>query len=209
VKRGCVSFALFLLILACGGPPPSASKNRTFYDWAVATGDGAQQEFELPYPPLDLVEQAPNPAYVGVSVLRGGVRLSKPSNWRMRDAGNVPGQAYLSYISPNAYSFALYERPDSPRDPWRDVMGHYESDAKMLGARIATKRVPVSTGIGQGRAYTVEREVEAAKRPLLSRSREYLVRGQTRIILLQIVHQGEIAEVDDELLRVIDTLEVL
>ena len=69
--------------------------------------------------------------------------------------------------------------------------------------------MPVSTGIGQGRAYTVEREVEAAKRPLLSRSREYLVRGQTRIVLLQIVHQGEIAEVDDELLRVIDTLEVL
>lgn len=202
-------FVLGAFALACGGPPPSATKNRTFYDWAVATGEGAQDAFEMPYPPLDLVEQSPLPAYVGVSVLRGGVRLSKPSNWKMRDAGNVPGQAYLSYISPNAYSFALYERPDSPRDPWRDVLGRFEADTKTLGARIVSRRVPVSTGVGQGRAYTVEREVEAAKRPLVSRSREYLVRGETRIVLVQIVHQGEIAEVDDELLRVIDTLEVL
>ena len=209
MKRGCLFALVGFLLVGCGGPPPSATKNRTFYDWAVATGDGAQQEFELPYPPLDLIEQAPNPAYVGVSVLRGGVRLSKPANWRMRDAGNVPGQAYLSYISPSAYSFALYERPDSPRDPWRDVMGHYEADAKALGARIASQRVPVSTGVGQGRAYTIEREVEAAKRPLVSKSREYLVRGDSRIVLVQIVYQGEIAEVDDELLRVIDTLEVL
>lgn len=197
-------------MLACGGPSPTATRNRTFYDWAVATGDGSQDAFEQLYPPLDLGEQAPNPAYVGVTVLRGGVHLSKPKNWKMREAGNVPGQSYLSYISPNAYSFALYERPDSPLDPWRDVMAHYETDAKNSGAKIIGKRVPLATGVGQGRAYTVERAVDAAKRPLVSRSREYLVRGETRIVLVQIVHSGEnLSEVDDELLRVIDTLEVL
>jgi hypothetical protein len=196
--------------LACGGPSPTATKNRTFYDWAVATGDGAQDAFEQPYPPLDLAEQAPNPAYVGVTVLRGGVRLSKPSNWRMRDAANVPGQSYLSYISPNAYSFALYERPDSPLEPWREIIAHYEADTKAAGARISGKRVPMATGVGQARVYTVERDVEAAKRPLVSRSREYLVRGETRIVLIQIVHSSEnLSEVDDELLRVVDTLEVL
>jgi hypothetical protein len=89
-------------------------------------------------------------------------------------------------------------------------MTRYEADTSATGAKIAGKRVPIATGVGQARAYTVEREVEAAKRPLLSRSREYLVRGETRIVLIQIVHSPEnLAEVDDELLRVIDTLEVL
>jgi hypothetical protein len=207
--RASLLLALCGFIFGCGGPSPTATKNRTFYDWAVATGEGDQLEFEQRYPPLDLAEQPPNPVYIGVTVLRGGVRLSKPANWKMRDAGNVPGQAYLSYISPNAYSFALYERPDSPLDPWRDVIKHYEDDTKALGGKISSQRVPVATGIGQGRAYTIERDVEAAKKPLVSRAREYLVRGQTRIVLVQIVHPGELFEVDDELMRVIDTLEVL
>lgn len=199
-----------LCAVACGGTADHATKNRTFYDWTVATGASGTTEFEQRYPPLDFAATQVTPEYLGVSVVRGGVRLSRPKGWMLRDAGNVPGQAFVQYISPNAYSFAIYERPDSPGDSWQQVSSRYEDDTQSLGAKVAGKRIPMATGIGQGRAYTVERSVEAAKRPLLSRSREYLVRGDHRVVLVQIVHEGEnLAAVEGELLRVVDTLEVL
>ncbi|MFO7178370.1 MAG: hypothetical protein DIU78_006700 [Pseudomonadota bacterium] len=196
--------------LACGGAPESATRNRTFYDWQVATESGALQAFERPYPPLDLPEAPPRPGYAGVSVLEGGVRLSRPMNWKLRDAGNVPGQRYVSYISPNAYSFAIYERPDPRGDDWKEVMRRYEDDAQSVGAKVVASQIPVAVAVGQGRAYTIEREVEAAKRPFVSKSREYVIRGENRIVLVQIVYQGEtLTQVTDELLRVLETLEVL
>ena len=199
-----------LVLGACGGPSEGATKNRVFYDWTVATGEAGSKEFEEHYPPLDLAAQDPNPEYVGVTVLRRGIHLSKPKNWLLRDASNQPGQAYVGYISPNAYSFAIYERPESPADPWRDMLKRYEDDAQSVGAKIVGKRVPIATGIGQGRAFSVERSVEAAKRPLVSRSREYLVRGEGRVVVVQIVYEGEdLSQVNPELLRVVDTLEVL
>jgi hypothetical protein len=198
------------LLGGCGGPSEGATKNRTFYDWTVATGDAGAKEFEERYPPLDLAAQEPNPEYIGVTVLRRGIHLSKPKNWLLRDASNQPGQAYVGYISPNAYSFAIYERPEYVGDPWRDMLKRYEDDSQALGAKITGKRVPVGVGIGQGRAYSVERSVEAAKRPLISHSREYLVRGQSRVVVVQVVYEGDdLSQVNPELLRVIDTLEVL
>lgn len=200
------------LLTACSGAPDTAAKNRTFYDWTVATsGDAsAAAAFEQRYPPLDLAGAPPMPEYLGYTVLRGGVHLSRPKNWMLRDANNEPAKAVAQYISPNAYTFALYERPDSPLDPWRDVIHRYERDVKASGATIAGGRVPLATAIGQGRAYTIEREVEAAKRPLVSRSREVLLRGEHRIVLVQVVHEGEdLSAVDRELLRVFETLEVL
>ncbi|HEY6081445.1 MAG TPA: hypothetical protein VIW29_21670 [Polyangiaceae bacterium] len=193
----------------CGGPADVAAKNRTFYDWAVATGEGSK-DFEERYPPLDFAAQAEAPEYVGVTVLRRGIHLSKPKNWLLRDASNQEGQAYVGYVSPNAYSFAIYERPEYVGDPWRDMLQRYEEDAQALGAKVTGKRVPVAVGIGQGRAYSVERSVEAAKKPLTSRAREYLVRGNSRVVVVQVVYEGDdISQVSPELLRVIDTLEVL
>ncbi len=201
---------LSLALGACGGPSEGATKNRVFYDWTVATGEAGSKEFEEHYPPLDLAAQDPSPEYVGVTVLRRGIHLSKPKNWLLRDASNQPGQAYVGYISPNAYSFAIYERPESPADPWRDMLKRYEDDAQSVGAKIVGKRVPIAVGIGQGRAFSVQRSVEAAKRPLVSRSREYLVRGEGRVVVVQIVYEGDdLAQVNPELLRVVDTLEVL
>lgn len=201
--------ALALALPACSGASESATQNRVFYDWAVATGEGAG-DFEQLYPPLDLAEEPPLPQYMGVTVLRGGVHLSRPKDWMMRDADNTPGQAHVQYISPNAYSFALYERPDSPTDLWNDILSRYEDDVQSLGAKIVGKRVPLATYIGQGRAYTVERTVEAPKRPLVSGSREIVLRGQQRVVLVQIVFEGNSLEpVDYELLRVVNTLEVL
>ena len=211
VKRGsCALFFVPWTLAACGGPAATATQNRTFYDWAVPTSGAGAHEFEQRYPPLDFAAQPSRPEYVGVSVLRGGIHLSKPKNWILRDASNQPGQAYVGYISPNAYSFAIYERPESPTTQWRDIMKRFEDDTQALGAKIVGKRVPIATGIGQGRAFSVERSVEAAKSPLVSRSREYLVRGDSRVVIVQIVYEGDdLSLVDPELLRVVDTLEVL
>ena len=195
---------------ACSGAPAEAQKNRTFYDWATAVSSSAAGEFEEAYPPLDLSAAAPRVRYKGVTVLRHGIHLSRPDDWALRDGGNNPGQAFVQYISPNAYAFAIHERPESVSALWRDVMGRFEDDTRALGAKIVGPAVPIATHLGQGRAYTIEREVEAPKKPLTSRSREYLLRGLTRIVLVQIVHEGEdLSAVDQELLRVINTLEVL
>jgi hypothetical protein len=208
---GSVVLVAPLALAACGGGPSTgATQNRTFYDWAVPTEGAGAKEFEERYPPLDLAAEGPRPEYIGVTVLRRGIHLSKPKTWILRDANNQPGQAYVGYISPNAYSFAIYERPESPQTPWLEIMKRFEDDTQSLGAKIGGKRVPIATGIGQGRAYDVQRNVEAAKSPLVSRSREYLVRGKTRVVLVQIIYEGDdLSLVNPELLRVVDTLEVL
>jgi hypothetical protein len=196
-------------LAGCGGAPDTAARNRTFYDWTVSGGNTTAQ-FEQRYPPLDYAEKQPNPEYLGVLVVRGGIRLSRPKEWMIREASNEPGRAYIQYTSPRAYSFGVYERPDSPTDLWRDILTRYEDDVASVGAKAVGRRVPVATWRGQGRAYSIERKVEAAKRPLISRSREILLRGEHRIVIVQIVHDGEdLSAIDDELARVIVTMEVL
>jgi len=197
------------VVCACSAAPGEAQKNRTFYDWSTAVSS-TSGEFELAYPPLDLAATTPGVRYKGVTVLRHGIHLSRPNDWVLRDGDNTPGQSFVQYISPNAYAFAIHERPESVRELWRDVMGRFEDDTRALGAKIVGEGVPIASNLGQGRAYTIEREVEAPKKPLTSRSREYLMRGKSRIVLVQIVHEGQdLSAVDQELLRVINTLEVL
>jgi hypothetical protein len=195
-------------LCACSGAPGVAEKNRTFYDWSTAVAS-TTGEFEEAYPPLDF-SAAPLGRYKGVTVLRHGIHLSRPTDWILRDGDNTPGQAFVQYISPNAYAFAIHERPESVQELWRYVMGRFEDDTRAVGAKIVGAAVPIAVHLGQGRAYTIEREVDAPKKPLTSRSREYLLRGRTRIVLVQIVHEGEdLSAADQELLRVINTLEVL
>jgi hypothetical protein len=53
----------------------------------------------------------------------------------------------------------------------------------------------------------VRRRVPASKQPYVNTSLELLARSQRRIVLVQIVHQGDsVAELTGELLRVVDTL---
>jgi hypothetical protein len=197
-------------LAGCGGAPDTAARNRTFYDWSSAGPGNTTAQFEQRYPPLDLGEKQPNPEYTGVLIVRGGVRLSRPKEWMIREASNEPGRAYIQYTSPRAYSFGVYERPDSPSDLWLDILTRYEDDVASVGAKAVGKRVPVATWRGQGRAYSIERKVEAAKRPLISRSREIVLRGEHRVVIVQIVHDGEdLSAIDAELARVIGTLEVL
>jgi hypothetical protein len=202
--------ALALMNGGCGGahtPDPIAFTNRVFYNYDDPNADLAA--FEQRYPPLDLAEQAPNPEYIGVSVIGANIHLSRPKNWVVRTASNKETERYIEYVSPNEYIFSIYERVDSPSDPWREVMGRYEDAVKGDGAELLGSRVPVSTWNAQGRAYVVRRQVKASKSPFISVSREYLARSDHRIVLVQVVHQtATLKPVSDELLRVVQTLEI-
>jgi hypothetical protein len=189
----------------CGGAS-DATKNRTFYDWSL--GDGAQS-FERPYPELNWPADTPDPEFVGVSILESRVRFSRPSNWNLRNASNRPDEPYIHYVSPNAYSFAIYQRRDPPDDAWQDIIARYEADVETVGAKVVGRLVPMATAKGQGRAFSVERDVESAKHPLASRSREVLLRSGELVVLVQIVHQEpNFDAVDHELLRAVASIQL-
>ncbi len=191
------------------GPAPIAYENRVFYNYGFGGGPADAAAFEKPYPPLDLAEKAPNPEYIGVCVVGGYVCISRPRNWVIRAANNQPGSRFIEYVSPNEYIFAIYERRDPPDELWRDVLDRYEEDAKKAGAELLGSRIPVATWNAQGRAYVVKRPVAAAKQPFINMSRELLLRNESRVVLIQIVHQGSsIAPVSDELYRTVQTLRV-
>lgn len=197
-------------IAACsGGPPPAAFENRTFYQYddLIATGGNAS---ERPYPPLDQKARPGLPEYIGVSILGGSVHLSRPINWKIRRLSTTPERRFIEYVSPNEYIFAIYERTDSAIDPWREVLQRYEEDAKTSGAELVGARVPVATWNAQGREYLVRRKIKGQKGPYTNLSREVLLRSDHRVDLVEIVHQGEtLAGVSDEMLRVMETLELL
>jgi len=187
-----------------GGPPP-----QTVFD---PGGSGKVVSVESPAieqrdPNLD-VDVAPGRAWIGVTVLRRGVAFARPANWSIRDAGEDAGRPFLRYVSPRAYSFALYERLDSPSASWEDIERHYEADVVALGAKLIGQRIPTATPTNQGRAYTIERKVDGP-RPLMSRSREILLRGPHRVVLVQIVVEGNgLDALDAEVLAILQRLEV-
>jgi hypothetical protein len=195
-----------VLVLGCGSAPQPTS-NRTFYDWSL--GDRAATHFEQPRTALDWPRNQSAPDFVGVEVLQGAVRFSRPSSWLLRNASNRPQAAYVHYVSPNAYSFAIYQRPYAPGQSWSELCSSYEAELKADGSKIVGRHIPVATSRGQGRAYSIETTFKSSAGPIVSRSREILLRGQRRAVLVQIVHQEQdLAEDDLELLRTIGTLEV-
>lgn len=200
-----------LPVAGCGGGVPAiAESNRVFYAFDSASAE-LRDEFERPYPPLHKKKAQPDELdYQGVAVLNGRVRLSRPSDWVLRSATNEPGRRFISYISPRQCVFAVYEWPDRPDAPWREILARYEDGLKAARAELVERRVPMATWNGQARAYVVRRKVPAAKLPYENTSLELLVRADNRVVLVQIVHQGEsLALESDELMRVVQTLELL
>ena len=82
--------------------------------------------------------------------------------------GVDPGREYVVYVSPGAYSFAIYARTDGAGDSWKDIQTRYETDVATAGAKVSGRHVPVATGTNQGRAYTIERATPAPSRSRLS-----------------------------------------
>jgi hypothetical protein len=207
------SLPLIVLATACGKAAEPSPKGTVFDPTAtpvttpvaVATVSASDPALEAPYPTLDRADPKGGPAWKGVTVLHGGVRFSHPSNWSIRDAGVDPGREYIVYVSPSAYSFAIYNRLDGAGDSWRDIQTRYETDVATAGAKMSGKHVAVATGTNQGRGYTIERAV-----PAPSRSREYLVRGEHSVVLVQVVSQEpNLSRLSAELLEVFGHLEVL
>lgn len=190
------------------GPARVALENKVFYEYGLGTSVDPQA-FEKAHPPLDLGKQEKLPEYMGVAILGGAVKISRPKEWIIRNASNATGGRFVQYLSRNQYVFSVYERPDRPDDLWRDILARYEEDVKGAGAEIVGPRVPMATWNAQGRGFVVRRQVQAAKAPLVNLCHEYLLRSPKRVVLVQIVHPEDgLTELEPELMRVISTLEV-
>jgi hypothetical protein len=190
------------------GPDPIAFKNKTFYEYGTG-GPGAAAGFDIEqrYPPLDNSERS----YIGVEVLNQIVRFSRPANWVVRRGDISRERRFIEYVSPSQIAVAIYERTESPLDPWRDVMARYESQLSAEGAKIIGKPFSVASFNAQGREYVIERSISAPKMPYINHSREILLRGNQRIVLVQVVHQKgvDIERISQEILPVLTSMQVL
>jgi hypothetical protein len=208
--KGTIPALLALAAAGCAsGPPHTALENKTFYEYDDDRPTAsARALFETPYPALNRGEGSS--AYVGVALLGGTVRLSRPIGWTIRRASLAPERRFIEYVSPRGYLVALYERGDGAGDAWRDVLGRYEEDAKAKGVEFSGRSIPVATRGAQGREYVARRVVKGKSAPYVNTSREILLRGNRRVDLLEIVQEGEfLPQMESELLPVMDTLEVL
>jgi len=156
------------------------------------------QSFEAYFPKLNADESERLPRRVGVGVLEGDVRFSRPIDWYVRDADNTAGKRFISYQSPRQFLFSIYERVDHPEDTWPDVMKRYEKDCAEQGATVLAGRMPVSTANAQARSYIIKTRVPA-KPAYHSYAHEILVRSGNRLLLVQVVHGENIESVADEM----------
>jgi hypothetical protein len=164
-----------------------------------------QFSWERYFPPLD-VDQTPRvPRRVGVAVLEGDVRMSRPIDWYLRTADYSSGQRFVSYQSPRQFLFSIYERIDSPRATWAEVLQRYEADLKEQGAEILVGRIPVGTANAQGRSYLLKTKVPG-KPPYDAIAHEVLVRSSERVLLVQLVHDEDIEATVDEMTAVLGSM---
>ncbi len=212
-RRRLLVLPLYMACAVAGTGCGGARDSRTVFDPAGSNGnavavDVTAGQLEHPYAALDATGAGGEP-WIGVSIFGDRVRLSRPTRWTIRDASIEPEHSYIRYVSPDAYSFAIYERGDAPGKSWPSILEHYEADLTANGAKALGQHVPVATATNQGIAYTIDRKIEG-KDPILSRSREWILRGNHRIVVVQVVTQEEsLARISGELLEIFRRLEVL
>ena len=208
--RWAISAVLVSLsMLGCrSAPVPTAFENRVFYEYGDLSARRLA-DFEQPYPPLDY-ESATPPTFIGVKVLGGTVRFSRPKNWVIRSASNEPAKRFIEYVSPTELVFAISERVEAPDESWQFILDRFRADAEKSGAKFLSEAYPNATWNAQARGFVTERFIAAPKKPFQNRCLEYLLRSKHRVILLQIVHQGESVEpVENEVLRAFTSMQVL
>jgi hypothetical protein len=184
-------------LVGCGGSPNAPQRDDVFYLHGSGVID-KNQSFEAYFPKLNADENERLPRRVGVGVLEGDVRFSRPIDWYVRDAENEAGKRFISYQSPRQFLFSIYERVDHPEDSWPEVMKRYERDCEDQGAQILAGRMPVSTANTQARSYIIKTKVPA-KPAYHSYAHEILVRSGNRLLLVQMVHGENIESVADEM----------
>lgn len=205
----CLILGAAALTACAGHPEPLAFENQVFYEYGPGADEDLLRLLEAPYDPLDAESVAGRP-HDGVEILRGVARLSRPHDWVIRSGSIRPEKRFIEYVSPRGVVVSVYERIESPKEPWSVILGRYEAETKAQGGDFLGKAVPIATFDSQGRAYDVRRGVPAGKEPLVSFSREYLVRSGHRIVLVQIVRpRADYGDAEAELLHTVQSIRVL
>jgi hypothetical protein len=190
----------------CGGSPTAPAQDQVFYLHGAGVVD-KNTSFETYFKPLDAQPTERTPRIVGVGVLSGDVRLGRPIDWNVRSADNTPQHRHISYQSPRQFLFSIFERIDSPEDTWTDVERRYEADVAAEGSQILAGRMPVGTANTQGRAYLLKTRVPA--RPEYQNfAHEVIIRGDHRLLLVQIIHGEGVEPIEDEVATVLKSITV-
>ncbi len=190
-----------LALGGCGGSPTAPERDQVFYLHDRGVID-KRYSWERYFAPLDHEETKVLPRRVGVAVLDGDVRLSRPVDWYLRSADYTPERRFISWQSPRSFVFTIYERTDPVRVTWDDLLDRYEETAAKNGSQILAGRIPFSTSNVQGREYVLKTAIPA--RPdLESFAHEILVRSDQRVLLVQVVH-GE--HIDDAMNEIVDAV---
>jgi hypothetical protein len=198
------ALALLPLLAACGGTPTAPDQDKVFYLHGSKMTDKSSV-WETYFKPLDLEASERTPRVVGVGVLNGDVRLGRPIDWYVRAADLTPMHRLISYQSPRQFLFSIFERIDSPEDTWTDVERRYEDDVAAQGSTILAGRMPIATANTQGRAYVIRTKVPA-KPDYQSYAHEILIRGDHRLMLVQIIHGENVEPIEDEISAVLKSI---
>jgi hypothetical protein len=139
-----------------------------------------------------------------VFYLHGGGVIDKNRSWEVyypkldRDASTRVSRQF---------TFSIYERVDPDRDTWTEVQKRYEAELKAQGAKVVASRIPIGTANAQGRSYMLQSTIRS--RPdFKGAATEILVRSDKRILLVQIVHPGNLEPLADEVAAAISTMVV-
>ncbi len=205
LAHGLFGILLVSAAAACGSSINPES-NRTFFAIDDAPGEKKTTRYEVPLARLDA--NVSGRAFVGMDLLDDSVRISRPKDWALRRAAVGDRNGYVEYVSPRGFLFGIYERRDSAGN-FEDIDRRYEEDVSAVKAHLVSKEVPVATAGAQGRAYVVERSIPGARAPYVNTSREILLRGHHRVVLVEVVFEGgSLQSLAPELVHVFDTLEV-
>jgi hypothetical protein len=189
------------VLAGCGGSPTAPDRDQTFYLHERGVID-KRYSWERYFPPLDHEEDKRLPRRVGVAVLEGSVRLSRPIDWYLRSADYTPERRYISWQSPRSFVFSIYEKTDPVRVTWDVLLNKYEESAKKNGSQILAGRIPISTANAQGREYFLKTAI-TARPDLEAFAHEIVVRSPERVLLVQVVHPDN---ADDAMGEIVDAL---
>jgi len=182
---------------ACGGAEKAPEKDDVFYLHGGGVID-KDKSYESYFPRLDHNQTVTVPRLVGVGVLNGDVRFARPIDWTIRDANYTAEKRFISYQSPRQFIFSVLERLDPPTDTWSQVETRYEHETRELAGKFIALRQPIGTANGQGRSYLLQSKVRGRPENFDSYATEILIRNDKRVLLVQIVHAGEIDAIAEE-----------
>jgi hypothetical protein len=206
VPRLALGFALALAATGCGGSPTAPARDDVFY---LHGGGVIDRNFswEIYFPKLNAEPTERIPKLLGVGLMLGDIRMSRPADWSIRAADYTPQKRFISYQSPRQFIFSIYERVDPIEDTWPDILGRYEKDVDGQGSDILAGRIPIATANTQGRSYIVRTRLPS-KPDYQAYAHEVLVRSNNRVLLVQIVHGENIESSADEMVAALRSLTV-